>query len=131
MQKETATPLDFDRKNIPTDAGAGLTMAMVAVPDAIASAILAGVNPVFAFNSMMVGMPVSGLFTGSQFMNCALTSAMMLVVAGAVAGTAEVDMVPLLVTSSSTFRRPVQYRHVVLEDCKSRPSAQRQTSAKR
>jgi hypothetical protein len=37
-------PLDFNRKNIPNDAGAGLTMAMVAVPDAIASAILAGVS---------------------------------------------------------------------------------------
>jgi SulP family sulfate permease len=98
MQKETSTTLDFDRKNIPTDAGAGLTLAMVAIPDSIASAILAGVNPVFAFNSMMVGMPVAGLFTGSQFMNCALTSAMMLVVAGAVAGTAEADMASLLVT---------------------------------
>jgi SulP family sulfate permease len=72
--------LVFDRKNISSDAGAGLTAAMVAIPDAIASAILAGVNPTFAFNSMMVGMPVAGLFTGSQYMNCALTSAMMLVV---------------------------------------------------
>ncbi|MCP4357943.1 MAG: SulP family inorganic anion transporter [Chloroflexi bacterium] len=98
MQKETSMTLDFDRKNIPSDAGAGLTLAMVAIPDSIASAILAGVNPVFAFNSVMVGMPVSGLFTGSQFMNCVLTSAMMLVVAGAVAGTGEADMAPLLVT---------------------------------
>jgi SulP family sulfate permease len=98
MQKETAMTLDFNRKNIPNDAGAGLTLAMVAIPDSIASAILAGVNPVFAFNSMMVGMPVAGLFTGSQFMNCALTSAMMLVVAGAVAGTGEADMASLLVT---------------------------------
>jgi hypothetical protein len=35
-------------------------MAMVAIPDAIASAIPADVNPIFAFNSMMVGMPVAG-----------------------------------------------------------------------
>lgn len=71
---------------------------MVAIPDAIASAILAGVNPTFAFNSMMVGMPVAGLFTGSQYMNCALTSAMMLVVAGAVASAGEVDPISLIVT---------------------------------
>jgi SulP family sulfate permease len=94
----TSKTLDFERKNISNDAGAGLTLAMVAIPDSIASATLAGVNPVFAFNSMMVGMPVAGLFTGSQFMNCALTSAMMLVVAGAVAGTSEADMATLLVT---------------------------------
>ena len=93
-----STPLDFDRKNVTADAGAGLTLAMVAIPDSIASAILAGVNPVYAFNSMMVGMPVAGLTTGSQFMNCALTSAMMLVVAGAVAGTSESDHAAILVT---------------------------------
>lgn len=93
-----SSPLDFEANNLPADAGAGLTMAMVAVPDSIASAILAGVNPVFAFNSMMVGMPVAGLFTGSQFMNCALTSAMMLVVADAIAGVAEGDHMAVLVT---------------------------------
>ena len=93
-----SSTLDFDRKNVTADAGAGLTLAMVAIPDSIASAILAGVNPVFAFNSMMVGMPVAGLFTSSQFMNCALTSAMMLVVAGAVAGASGADQAALLVT---------------------------------
>ena len=72
----------FDRKNIPNDAGAGLTMAMVAVPDAIASAILAGVSPTFAFNALMTGVPVGSLLTGTQFMNIGLTSAMMLAVGG-------------------------------------------------
>ncbi len=56
MQKERSMPLDFDSKNIPNDAGAGLTLAMVAIPDSIASAILAGVNPVYAFNAVMVGI---------------------------------------------------------------------------
>ncbi|AKB27139.1 hypothetical protein MSSIT_0420 [Methanosarcina siciliae T4/M] len=77
---------------------------MVAIPDAIASAILAGVNPTFAFNSMMVGMPVAGLFTGSQYMNCALTSAMMLVMAGAVASAREVDPISLIVTFDHSGR---------------------------
>lgn len=92
------TPLDFKAENAAADAGAGLTLAMVAIPDAIASAVLAGVNPVFAFNSMMVGMPVAGLFTGSQFMNCSLTSAMMLVVASAVVGVSEAEHARILIT---------------------------------
>jgi len=53
--------LDFKRTNVPQDIGAGLTLAMVAIPDSIASPILVGVNPIFAFNSMMTGMPVAGL----------------------------------------------------------------------
>jgi SulP family sulfate permease len=90
--------LDFEPKNIPNDIGAGLTMAMVAIPDAIASALLAGVNPIYAFNSMMVGMPVAGLFTSSQFMNSALTSAMMLAVGGVMVGVGEADILSTLVT---------------------------------
>jgi MFS superfamily sulfate permease-like transporter len=58
--------LDFEPKNVPKDIGAGLTLAMVAIPDSIASAILAGVNPIFAFNSMMVGMPVAGTTRGPR-----------------------------------------------------------------
>jgi SulP family sulfate permease len=90
--------LDFKAKNVPKDIGAGLTLAMVAIPDSIASAILAGVNPIFAFNSMMVGMPVAGLFTSSQFMNCALTSAMMLAVGGVMVGVSAAEQVSVLVT---------------------------------
>ena len=41
----TTKSLDFDPKNLGADIGAAITMALVAVPDAIASAILAGVNP--------------------------------------------------------------------------------------
>ena len=90
--------LDFKGKNVPKDIGAGLTLAMVAIPDSIASAILAGVNPIFAFNSMMVGMPVAGLTTSSQFMNCALTSAMMLAVGGVMVGVSAAEQVSVLVT---------------------------------
>ena len=90
--------LDFKAQNVPKDIGAGLTLAMIAIPDSIASAILAGVNPIFAFNSMMVGMPVAGLFTSSQFMNCALTSAMMLAAAGVMVGVSAAEQVSVLVT---------------------------------
>jgi MFS superfamily sulfate permease-like transporter len=101
----TSTPLDFQRENVPNDVGGGLTMAMVAVPDSIASASLAGVNPAFAFNSMMVGMPIAGLFTSSQFMNCALTNAMMLAVGDALVGVTGAEQVPMQV--------PVFFHHLV------------------
>ena len=90
--------LDFEPKNVPKDIGAGLTLAMVAIPDSIASAILAGVNPVFAFNSMMVGMPVAGLFTSSQFMNIGLTAAMMMAVADGLTGINGDSIITALIT---------------------------------
>jgi len=72
------TRLDFYSKNLPADIGASITMALVAVPDAIASAILAGVNPTYGFNALIVGTPIGSLFTSSQYMNIGSTAAMML-----------------------------------------------------
>jgi len=85
---ETASKrrFDFDRRNLPGDLTAALTMALISVPDAIASAILAGVNPIFGMNAMMIGMPIAGLFTSSQFMNVNLTAAMMLITYNALVG---------------------------------------------
>jgi SulP family sulfate permease len=85
--------LNFDVRNLPGDLTAALTMALVSVPDAIASAILAGVNPIFGMNAMMIGMPVAGLLTSSQFMNVNLTAAMMIITANALAGYGS-DAVP-------------------------------------
>ena len=65
--------LSFNRKTLTSDLGAAVTMSIVAIPDAIASAILAGVNPTYGFNALMVGTPVGSLFTSSQFMNIDLT----------------------------------------------------------
>ncbi len=101
--KKRGTPiskhfLGFDPKNISADMGAGLTMAMVAIPDSIASAILAGVNPIYAFNAMMVGLPVGSLFTSSEYLNLALTGAMMLALAGVMSGVSGAAIVPTLVT---------------------------------
>ncbi len=76
------TRLDFNLKNLPADIGAAVTMALVAVPDAIASAILAGVNPTYGFHALIVGTPIGSLFTSSQFMNIGSTAAMMLAVGG-------------------------------------------------
>jgi len=90
--------LSFDRKNLGADIGAAVTMAIVAIPDAIASALLAGVNPTHGFNALMVGTPVGSLFTSSQFMNIGLTAAMMMAVADGLAGVDSGSMVTALVT---------------------------------
>ena len=90
--------LDFDTKNMGADIASGAVSGLIAIPDAIASAILAGVSPTFAFNALMTGVPVGSLLTGTQFMNIGLTSAMMLAVADALADFGEVDMLPALFT---------------------------------
>ena len=73
-------------------------MALVAVPDAIASAILAGVNPTYGFNALIVGTPIGSLFTSSQFMNIGSTAAMMLAVGGVLSGFSGDNIVTAMVT---------------------------------
>ncbi len=94
----TTKPLDFDPKNLGADIGAAITMGLVAVPDAIASAILPGVNPSYGFNALIVGTPLGSLFTSSQFMNIGSTAAMMLAVGGALSGFGEAEILTALVT---------------------------------
>ena len=90
--------LDFNPKNLSADIGASITMALVAVPDAIASAILAGVNPTYGFNALIVGTPIGSLFTSSQFMNIGSTAAMMLAVGGVLAAYSDENIVTAMVT---------------------------------
>jgi SulP family sulfate permease len=90
--------LSFSRKTLASDLGAAVTMSIVAIPDAIASAILAGVNPTYGFNALMVGTPVGSLFTSSQFMNIGLTAAMMMAVGDATAGIDISEILTALVT---------------------------------
>ena len=72
-------------KNLVPDAIAGFTNAVVNIPDSIAAAVLAGVNPTYAFNAIMVGTPIGAFFTSSDFMSLGPTSAMMLTVGTALA----------------------------------------------
>ena len=90
--------LNFDPKNLTSDVGASITMALVAVPDAISSAILAGVNPIYGFNALIVGTPIGSLFTSSQFMNIGSTAAMMLALGGVLANFSEQDTLSAMVT---------------------------------
>ncbi|MCA9872039.1 MAG: SulP family inorganic anion transporter [Anaerolineales bacterium] len=58
------------------DATTGITFALVNIPQAMANALLAGVNPVLGLYTLMVGTPVGAIFTGSVFMNVSTTSAL-------------------------------------------------------
>ena len=53
----------------PADLTAGLTTGIANIPDAMASAILAGTNPVYGLNGLMAGTPVGALITSSHFMS--------------------------------------------------------------
>jgi len=90
--------LDFKAKNLPADLASGAVGALIAIPDAIASALLAGVNPTYAFNALMTGTPIGALFSSSHFMSIGLTSAMMLAVADALAGFDESEFLTALFT---------------------------------
>ena len=74
------------RKDLIPNLVAGLTTAIADIPDAMASAVLAGANPVYGLYASMVGKPVGGLLTSSHFMALGVTSALALTTGSALAG---------------------------------------------
>ena len=90
--------LKIERKTIGRDLLAGLIAAIAAIPDGMASATLAGVNPVYGLYNLMVGTPVGALFTSSVYMAVINTSAMALVVLEALAGFSGDEQLKALVT---------------------------------
>jgi len=68
--------LSSDRKQVAADAVAGLTFAVVNVPQAMGNAVLAAVNPVYGLYTLMIATPVGALFTSSVFMNVSTTGAL-------------------------------------------------------
>lgn len=64
------------RGNLVGDLIAGITTGVANIPDAMASSILAGVNPVQGLYAVMVGSPLGAIFGSSAFMNIAATSAL-------------------------------------------------------
>ncbi len=86
----TATPAPSKpRGNLVPDLIAGLTTGVANIPDAMASAILAGVNPLQGLYAVMIGTPLGALFSSSAFMNIAATSALAITAGSAVAGYSE------------------------------------------
>lgn len=73
-------------KNLPGDALAGGTNAVVSVPSGMATAAMAGVNPVYGLYATVVAPTVGGFFASSQLMQIATTGASALAAGQAVAG---------------------------------------------
>ena len=73
--------IKFDRRNARPDLMAGVVLGVESVPDALASGVLAGVNPLFALYAVMLATPIGAIFASSAFLSVQTTSAMSLVVA--------------------------------------------------
>lgn len=76
---------------------AGFTNAIANVPDGMANATLAGLNPVHGLYSLVVGTPVASLTTGSKLMTVAVTGSMALIVADTLASTPSEQRAAVLV----------------------------------
>lgn len=62
-------------KDLPGDALAGVVNAVVSVPSGMATAALAGVNPVYGLYATVVSPPVGSVLSSSQLMQIATTGA--------------------------------------------------------
>jgi SulP family sulfate permease len=85
-------------KALGADLVAGTVNAVTSIPDALGSAVLAGINPIHGLYAIMVGTPVGALTTGSVFMNISITSAMALAVGEALAGYSGEEQAEALIT---------------------------------
>lgn len=81
----TAQNLRPERRHLVSDLIAGLTFAVVNVPQAMAHALLATVNPVFGIYTLMVAVPLGAVFTSSVYMNVSTTSALSVATAAGLA----------------------------------------------
>ena len=81
----TVQALRPERSNFKSDVIAGLTFAIVNVPQAMGHAVLAMVNPVLGIFTLMVAVPVGALFTSSVFMNVSTTGALSVAAGSALA----------------------------------------------
>jgi sulfate permease, SulP family len=93
-----AAHLRIQRANIIPDAIAGLTFAAVNVPQGMAQALLANVNPVLGLYTLVVATPVAAVFTGSTFMNVSLTSALSVTAGSILVAVPPEQRVSVLVT---------------------------------
>lgn len=67
------------------DLVAGLTTTLVTIPDALASAVLAGLNPIHGLYALIIGVPVAALAMSSQLMYVANTGALAVATGSALA----------------------------------------------
>jgi SulP family sulfate permease len=76
----------IDKKNILADFIAAFTTGIASIPDSMASALLAGINPLTGLFTMIVATPIGALFTSSEMMHISTTSALSLAVASSLGG---------------------------------------------
>lgn len=72
-----------ERRHIVSDLVAGLTFAVVSVPQAMAHALLATVNPVLGIYALIVAVPIGAILTSSVFINVSTTAALSVAVGAA------------------------------------------------
>ena len=71
-----AQRLQPERRHLASDLVSALTFAVVNVPQAMAHALLAMVNPVLGIYTLMVAVPIGAIFSSSVFMNVSTTGAL-------------------------------------------------------
>ena len=64
------------RHHLPGDVASGTTLAVAMVPDGMASAVLARMNPIHGLHAVMFGPVLGALASGSVFMNVSTTAAL-------------------------------------------------------
>src|SRR5512139_330555 len=87
-----------EKKNLTSDLMAGLTFALVNIPQSMAHALLASVNPVFGLYTLMLATPIGALFTSAVFMNVSTTSALAVAAGDTLITYPSSDRGPVLVT---------------------------------
>src|SRR6476619_45884 len=71
-----------EKANLTSDLLAGLTFALVNIPQSMAHALLAAVNPVLGLYTLMVATPVGAVFTSAIFLNVSTSSAISVATGG-------------------------------------------------
>ena len=71
--------LKWNRKTLAADLSAGLTVALVSIPEGMAYALVAGVNPIYGLYTGMVTTIVASLTASTSLLVVTLTNAMALV----------------------------------------------------
>jgi len=70
--------LKWNRETLAADLGAGLTVALVSIPEGMAYALVAGVNPIYGLYTGMVTTIVASLTASTSLLFVTLTNAMAL-----------------------------------------------------
>lgn len=89
----------FSRETLVSDLGAGLTVALVSIPEGMAYALVAGVNPIYGLYTGMLTTIVASLTASTSLVIVTLTNAMALVAGERLAGlSGDVDPIRALFT---------------------------------